>query len=112
MVRKASLGLLFLGALFVAGCTGGSFTSTTQTKAQSSTITSVNVSCLPASVQAGQTSQCSVAVSGTGGYSSAVSWSVISGTISTSGIYTAPSNAPASGLDTRSEEHTSELQSP
>lgn len=96
MRSKAALSLLFLGALGLAGCTGGSFTSSTQ----SSTITSVSVSCLPASVQPGQTSQCSVTVAGTGSYSPAVSWSAVSGTISSTGLYTAPATAPASGSDT------------
>jgi hypothetical protein len=93
---KATLGLLFIGALFLAGCTGGSFTSSTQ----SSAITSVSVSCSPASVQPGKTSQCSVTVAGTGSYSPTVSWSAVSGTITSAGLYTAPATAPASGSDT------------
>ncbi len=96
MGRKAALSLLILGALCLAGCTGGTFTSTTQ----SSSITSVSVSCVPTSVQAGQTSQCSVTVTGSGSYSSAVTWSAVYGTITSSGLYTAPSTAPASGSDT------------
>lgn len=96
MRNNAALSLLFIGALGLAGCTGGSFTSSTQ----SSSITSVSVSCVPASVQPGQTSQCSVTVAGTGSYSPAVNWTAVSGTVSSTGLYTAPATAPASGSDT------------
>jgi hypothetical protein len=96
MRNKAALSLLFLGALGLAGCTGGSFTSTTQ----SPSITSVSVSCVPASVQPGQTSQCSVTVAGTGSYDSTVTWSAVSGSVSSTGLYTAPATAPSSGSDT------------
>jgi len=67
------------------------------------TITSVSVSCSPPSVETGQTSQCAATVTGTGSYSSAVNWSVddiqggnsTAGTISISGLYTAPSAVPS-----------------
>jgi N-acetylneuraminic acid mutarotase len=62
-----------------------------------STITGVSVSCTPTSVQVNQTSQCTATVSGTGNYSSAVTWTVDSGTISATGLYTAPGTVPASG---------------
>ena len=65
-----------------------------------STITSVTVTCSPTSVQSSQTSQCSATVSGTGSYDFAVNWSVDSGTISSSGLYTAPATAPSSGKST------------
>jgi len=67
------------------------------------TITSVSASCLPATVQAHQTtttSQCSATVLGTGSYSSAVTWSATYGAITTAGVYTAPLTVPASGTDT------------
>jgi sugar lactone lactonase YvrE len=51
-------------------------------------------------VETGQTSQCSAVVAGVGNYNSAVTWSVDSGTISSSGLYTAPAAAPASGIAT------------
>jgi Protein of unknown function (DUF3443) len=53
-------------------------------------ITSVSVSCSPSVIQSAQTSQCSAAVSGTGDFNGAVTWSVSSGTISSSGLVTAP----------------------
>lgn len=67
------------------------------------TITAVTVSCNPTSVQTGQTSQCTPTVSGTGSYSSTVTWAVSGvqggnstvGTISAAGLYTAPSAIPA-----------------
>ncbi len=66
------------------------------------TITSVSVSCNPSTVQTGGTSKCTATVTGTGSYSSAVNWSVAGvqggnstvGTISSSGLYTAPSTVP------------------
>ncbi len=98
MARKAALCLIFLGMLWVAGCSGGSFISTTTT--QSSSITSVNVSCAPATLDPGQTSQCSATVTGTGTVSNSVTWSAGSGSINNDGIYTAPSAVPTSGVDT------------
>ncbi len=53
-------------------------------------ITSVSVSCSPGAIQSAQTSQCSAIVSGTGDFDQAVTWSVSSGTISSSGLVTAP----------------------
>jgi hypothetical protein len=61
----------------------------------SSQITSVSVSCTPSTVAPGGTSQCSATVSGTGSYSSAVTWKVSAGTISSGGALTAPSAAGA-----------------
>ena len=57
------------------------------------TISSVLVSCNPASIAETQNSQCTTTVSGTGDYSSAVTWSVTAGTISTAGLFTAPSSS-------------------
>jgi hypothetical protein len=67
------------------------------------TITSVTASCIPASVQTNLTSQCTATVTGTGSYSSTVTWSVSGvsggnstvGTITSAGVYTAPSAVPA-----------------
>jgi len=100
MDRKASLCLLFPGVLWIAGCSGGTFATNTNSQAQSPTITSVSVTCSPSSISAGQTSQCSATVSGTGNYSSDVTWSAAAGAISSTGLYTAPASAPSSGTDT------------
>jgi hypothetical protein len=97
MRRKTLLSLSFLVFLSLSGC--GGVTKNTTTPPPSPTITSVTVSCAAASLQTGQTSQCSATVSGTGSYSSSVTWTATSGTISSSGLYIAPSTAPAAGSD-------------
>lgn len=66
------------------------------------TITAVTASCTPISVQISQTSQCTSTVTGTGAFSSTVTWSVggvaggnaTVGTISAAGVYTAPAAVP------------------
>jgi len=74
--------LLVLGSLtLMAACGGGG----------SSTIISVSVSCSPSNIQYGQTSQCSAAVTGTGNFNAGVTWTASAGTISSSGLFTAPS---------------------
>jgi hypothetical protein len=55
-----------------------------------SNITSVTVSCSPAALQSGQTSQCTATVGGTDSFSSTVTWSANAGQISSSGLLTAP----------------------
>jgi uncharacterized repeat protein (TIGR03803 family) len=85
----------------IAGCGGGGSNSGGG-GGSSPTITSVSVTCASASVPTGKTGQCSATVSGTGSYNSSVSWSVNGtiggnttlGTISASGLYTAPPTAP------------------
>src|ERR1039458_9912551 len=61
----------------------------------SSTITSVTVTC-PSPIQYGGTSQCSATVTGTGSFSSSVTWAASAGTISSSGLFTAPSGGATS----------------
>ncbi len=92
---------LFLSVpfLFASACSGGG-SNGGGTPPSNPTITSVTVTCTPTSIQTGQTSQCSATVSGTGSYSSAVTWSADSGPITSSGVYTAPSSIPASGKAT------------
>jgi hypothetical protein len=57
----------------------------------SAAISSVTVSCVPLTIRSGQTSQCTANVQGTGTFNSAVTWTSTSGSISSSGLYTAPS---------------------
>jgi len=84
------------------------FGSTTVTVSTPSTISIVSVSCASATVTTGQTSQCSATVSGTGNYSSGVTWAVNGvsggnatyGAISTGGLYQAPTTAPAAYIVT------------
>jgi hypothetical protein len=63
-------------------------------------ITSVTLSCNPTSIQATETSQCAATVTGIGNFSPAVTWSADSGSITTSGLFTASSVIPASGIAT------------
>jgi len=81
------LGILAaVGCLLMAmACGGGGSSSST------STITLVSASCSPTGITSGQTSQCTGSVSGTGDFSSTVTWSASSGgTIdATSGVFTA-----------------------
>ena len=104
---SASGGMINSSGLFTAPASAGTVTVTatsTQdtTKAGTAaiivqlappTITSVSVTCDPATVIINATSQCTATVQGTGSYSSAVTWSANGGTISTSGLFTAPASA-------------------
>jgi Phosphoesterase family len=60
---------------------------------QTSAVTAVSVTCSPSSVANGGTAQCTAAVQGTGSYSSAVTWSTSAGSISATGVLTAPTTA-------------------
>ena len=73
-----------------------------------STITGVSVSCNPPAVSIGGTSACTATVSGTGSYSSAVTWSLVSapgtGSIGSSGTYTAPGSATSATVKATSNQ--------
>ena len=64
-----------------------------QSSPQSAAVTSVSVSCSPAGVMAGDTTQCIAAVQGSGSYSSAVTWSASAGSITSTGSLTAPAKS-------------------
>ena len=96
MKRKLYLSLLFTSVISIAGCGGASFLSNSQTSA----ITAVSVTCSPSSISTSGTTQCQAAVTGSGAYSSDVMWTADSGTISSSGLFTAPAVYPASGSAT------------
>ena len=70
------------------------------------TVTSVSVTCTPTSVQTGQTSQCSASVSGTGNYSSAVTWSATGGTVSSGGVFTPSAAGTATITATSAQDST------
>lgn len=79
---------IFIAAVSVAaGCGSGS------NPAPPPTITSITVSCAAPSVLEGQTDQCSANVQGTGNFSTAVTWNASAGTVSASGLFTAPNTA-------------------
>ena len=104
MTCKTLLALSLLGSLCVAGCGGSSSGGSTTTA--SPTITSVSVSCTPTSIQTGQTSQCSATVSGTGSYSSGVTWSATDGTTTTAGVFTPSAAGTATITATSTEDST------
>jgi len=74
-------------------------------------VTSVSVSCTPASVETGQTSQCTATVTGTGTYSSTVTWSASAGTINSSGLFTAPVTANTVTITATSTEDATKVGS-
>ena len=86
-MQKLWLLLVLASLALMAACGGGG--------SGSSTITSVGVSC-PSPIQYGGTSQCSATVTGTGSFSSGVTWTASAGTISSSGLFTAPSRGATS----------------
>jgi hypothetical protein len=83
-VRKIGLFLVSASMVLLAACGGGGSSTPT------SSITAVSVSCSPSTVTSGGTSQCSATVSGTGSFSTAVNWSASAGTITSAGVFTAP----------------------
>ncbi len=101
-LRCTSAVLIGIGiCLLASGCGGGGVTTTPP---PGNAITSVTVAPNPAPAVIGTQVQFSVTVTGTGSYSSAVTWSVLApqgsdlnpGTISTTGLYTTPYPPPAS----------------
>ncbi|MGA7524806.1 MAG: alkaline phosphatase family protein [Acidobacteriaceae bacterium] len=91
-------------------CGGGSSTSTTTpppTPPASPTIASVSVACSPTTVDVSSTSQCNATVSGTGSYSSSVTWSASNGTIDNTGLFTAPASATTATVTATSTQDTS-----
>lgn len=74
-----------------AGC--GGKTPLAQSSTQNPAVTAVNVSCNPSGVTNGGTAQCTAAVQGTGSYSPTVTWSASAGSISSSGVLTAPASS-------------------
>lgn len=75
-----------VGCVVLSSCGGGGGNSGGGT--QQPTITSVTVTCTPTSAQIGLTSQCSATVSGTGSYSSSVTWSAAGGIVTSAGVFT------------------------
>jgi phosphatidylinositol-3-phosphatase len=80
--------------ILLTACGGGSESrSNNASGSTSSTISSVSPACAPSTIAVNATSQCNATVKGTGSYSSAVTWSASEGTVSASGILTAPATA-------------------
>lgn len=95
---EPALGLLLVGATFlIAGCGGGSIASPAPTPTPAPTATppspsGVVVSCTPAAVLSNGTSQCAALVAPAGA-SQNVTWTTGQGTITATGLYTAPNSA-------------------
>ncbi len=73
------------------------------------TITSVSVACSPASILTTQTSACTATVSGTGSFSSAVSWSLSPssiGSVSSTGVFAPATTGTASITATSTQDAT------
>lgn len=99
----ASSGVL---AITLTACGGGGGNSGGGNN-NSPTITSVTVSCSPSSIATSQVSNCTATVTGTGGYSSGVSWSVSPsgiGSVSSSGTFTAAASGTATITATSAED--------
>jgi Glycoside Hydrolase Family 113 len=76
--------------LVIAGCGGG---GVEKPPPNLPTITSVSVTCFASSVGTGQTNQCLSTVQGTGNFNTAVTWSASVGSVSGTGLFTAPGTA-------------------
>ncbi len=82
-------GWLFL-VLGLAGCGGGGGSAVAPPPPQQPQATSISIAPSSANVAAGQQQQFTATVSGTGNFSTAVTWSVAgNGTVSSSGLFTA-----------------------
>ena len=96
----------FVAALFLTALTGcGSSVSQSSTPS-SPTITSVTLACAPSTIATNATSQCTANVQGTASYTSTVMWSASGGTISSSGLLTAPPSAGNITVTATSTEDT------
>ena len=82
MIRRFGLLLAVASIIGLAACGGGG--------GGSSSVTSVMVSCSPSTITSGASSQCTATVNGTGNFSTGVNWTASAGTISSSGVLTAP----------------------
>jgi hypothetical protein len=94
-LKKQPLFAFVLSVFFLAGITacGGGVSSGSSPQPPSSTVTSVSVVCTPVTVTANSTSQCTATVQGTGSFNSVVTWSASGGSVSTTGLLTAPATA-------------------
>ena len=95
----------FLVSMMLTACGGGA--NSPSSSSSSSSIASVTPACAPAAVATNATAQCTVAVKGSGSYSSAVLWSASSGTVSSSGVFTAPATAGSATVTATSTQDPS-----
>lgn len=88
--RRACACVALLVPVLISACGG---VSPPVSGPATSSISSVSASCTPSTIAAGATSQCAATVQGAGSYSSAVTWSASTGTITSAGLFTAPASA-------------------
>jgi phospholipase C len=122
---SASAGTISASGLLTAPTSAGTVTVTAMSmqdstkagtaavtvQAPTSTITSVQVACNPATVNISATSQCTATVKGTGSYSSAVTWSASAGAINATGLFTAPAAAASVTITATSVQDTAQFGS-
>jgi hypothetical protein len=84
---------LLLVALTACGGSTSSSNPPGSPPPSSPTIISVSPACTPSTIAVNATSQCTATVTGTGSYSSAVTWSANGGTVNARGVFTAPASA-------------------
>ena len=105
--RKIAFAFPISIALLASGCGGGS--GATSGGGSTSAITSVALACSPGSINTNQTSTCTPTVSGTGDYSSSVTWSVSPtsiGTVSSAGVLTPAGTGTATITATSTQDST------
>jgi hypothetical protein len=76
-----------IGLLLAAACVMGMAACGSN---NGSSVTGVQAGCSPSPIQSGQQIQCHTIVTGTGTFAPTVTWEASSGTIGTSGLFTAP----------------------
>ncbi len=103
---KRTLRALGMSLCLIAltGCGGG--TANTVSNLLSSTISAVSAACTPSTVAPNATSQCTASVTGTGSFSSAVTWSSNVGAIDATGLFTAPATTGAATITAVSVQDT------
>ncbi len=107
LAKGALMGLC--ATLFLTACGGGGNSGGGGTAPLTPTITAVAVGCSPASIYTNQTSTCTSTVSGTGNYSSSVTWSVSPtsiGTVDSTGVLTPAGTGTATITATSTQDNT------
>jgi len=109
MGREFATLLLVTGTLTVVSGCGGGGSNSGGGGGSLPTITSVNVSCLPSSILITQTSTCTPTVTGTGNYSSSVTWSASPsnlGSVNSAGVFTPAAAGSATITATSTQDST------
>ncbi|HEY6448399.1 MAG TPA: alkaline phosphatase family protein [Acidobacteriaceae bacterium] len=104
--RRRISAIAWAGTALVLALGSGGCGSTQGSSQMAATITSVAVNCTPSAVVPGANSQCSATVQGSGTYSSTVTWSASSGSITAAGVLTAPSATGSVTVTATSTQNT------